>query len=353
GGAGTRLWPLSRDARPKQLQPILSDRSMLQETLLRASGEPSFAAPLIVANAAHVEEIFQQANEVRIPPAALAVEPAGRNTAPAVMTAALLARQLGYADEDLLLVLPADHFVPDGAAFRAAVRAAAPSAAAGALVTFGVAPSAPETGYGYILRGEARGPAFAVERFVEKPDAATAREFLADGRYYWNAGMFLFRIDAVLEAGRSHCPDILASAEQSLAQGGRDGDVFRLAAEPFEACRSDSIDYAVMEKADNVMMAPAAFGWSDIGSWTALAELSDADADGNVLLGDVIALDSTGCYIRIDQGLAGVVGLQDIILVRTDDVIMAAPKARAQEVKRLVSALQERLQGAKQTGASP
>jgi len=345
GGAGTRLWPLSHDQRPKQLQPLLSERSMLQETLLRAAGPGGFQAPWIVANAAHVDEIRRQAAAVGVAPAGLAVEPVGRNTAPAVIAAAHLVRASGAAEEDLLLVTPADHYAPDAEAFRAAARLGAQAAAEGALVAFGVRPNAPETGYGYILRGAPRGAAYAVERFVEKPDPATARAFLAHGGYFWNAGVFLFRIDAILKAARTHCPDIEAAAAAAAAEAERTGDVAVLAERRFTACRADSIDYAIMEAADNVAMAPAEFAWSDIGSWSALADLSPADADGNVLVGEVVALESQGCYIRADEGLAAVVGLKDVILVRTNDMVMAAPKAYAQDVKRLVEEVRRRTEG--------
>ncbi|MEM1103737.1 MAG: mannose-1-phosphate guanylyltransferase/mannose-6-phosphate isomerase [Pseudomonadota bacterium] len=345
GGSGTRLWPLSRDQRPKQLQPLLSERSMLQETLVRAqdpSSDAVFAKPLIVANAAYADEISRQADEVLEGGAALLLEPLGRNTAPAALAAAFLSLREHARQDEVLLVLPADHYIADVDAFRRTVTAAAEAASGGGLVTFGIRPIAPETGYGYIQRGDPVGPLFRVKSFKEKPSLETARDFLADGGYYWNAGMFAFRIDALMDAARAHCSGILEAVEEAVASGSWATAGFSLGTDAFTRCPSDSIDYAIMEKSDEVLTIPSDFGWSDIGSWTALAELSEADSDGNVLVGDVIALDSRDSYVRTDHGLAAVVGIEDLILVRSGDSVMVAPKARAQDVKRLVEELKKR-----------
>lgn len=341
GGSGTRLWPLSRTAYPKQLLGLTGEHSLLQATLLRLGGlAPRLADPLVVCNAAHRFLVSSQLQALGISGARLILEPVGRNTAPAVGLAALEAAASG-GDDVLLLVLPADHVVTRPEAFVAAVQAALPAARAGGLVTFGVPPTRPETGYGYIQAGPEELPGVrAIRRFVEKPDAATAADYVAAGDYLWNSGMFLFTARAWQEALATHAPDI-AAAVQGLPRQ-RSGDTVTVDASAFGTCRAESIDYAVMERTTRGAVVPLDAGWDDVGSYPALRDVSPRDAAGNALRGDVLALDSRGCYLRADSRLLGVVGLDDCIVVETPDAVLVAPVARAQEVKRLVAELEAR-----------
>ncbi len=335
GGSGTRLWPLSRELYPKQLLPLVGERTMLQETLLRLEGIGT-AAPIIVCNDAHRFLVAEQLRQLAIAPQAIILEPAGRNTAPAIALAALKS-----SPDALLLVLPADHVIRDLKAFHAALQTAQPAARAGKLVTFGIVPSMPETGYGYIKQAATGGAAgvFPIERFIEKPDLARAQDFLAAGGYYWNSGMFLFRADRYLEELGKHAPDIAAAADVAVKLAKPDLDFVRVDKAAFESCRSDSIDYAVMEKTGDAVVVPLAAGWSDVGSWAALHEALPADGAGNVVRGDVIIEDSSGCYFYAESRLVSAVGLQDHIVVETKDAVMVAPKDRVQDVKKLVARL--------------
>ncbi len=334
GGAGTRLWPLSRPERPKQLLALTADETMLQLTARRAAGE-QFAAPIVVANAAHADEIEAQLAAAGAQAATLILEPAGRNTAPAIALAALAVTDASAP----LLVMPSDHVIADVDAFRAAITAALPLVEQGWLATFGIAPDAPETGYGWIAVGDALGEGVhRVARFVEKPPLAEAERMLSDGGDAWNGGIFLFRADAYLAALEQHAPEILRDCQIAMEQARREGTRLLPDAAAFAACPADSIDYAVMEKAERVAVAPVAMGWSDIGSWDALHALT-ADDDGNALHGDVLALDTTNTLVRSDKTRVRLIGVSDMIVVAAGDDLLILPRGRSQEVKALLDAL--------------
>lgn len=331
GGSGTRLWPLSREAYPKQFLPLVGDDTMLQATWKRVASIAG-AAPIVVANQEHRFMAAEQLRECKVMPQALILEPVGRNTAPAIAIAALQA--LANGDDALLLVLPSDHVVRNEAAFHAAVKQAAIAAEAGKLVTFGIVPTAPETGYGYIKAAAGDGVR-AVDRFVEKPDLATAEQYVASGEYFWNSGMFLFKASRYLKELEALQPAILAACRQALDKAARDNDFIRLDAEAFAASPNDSIDYAVMEKTADAAVVPLDAEWNDVGSWSALWEVSDKDADGNACHGDVIALDCKNSYAYGNR-LIAMVGLQDIVVVETDDAVFVGHKDRVQDVKEIV-----------------
>lgn len=331
GGSGTRLWPLSREAYPKQFLPLVGDDTMLQATWKRVASIAG-AAPIVVANQEHRFMAAEQLRECKVLPQALILEPVGRNTAPAIAIAALQA--LANGDDALLLVLPSDHVVRNEAAFHAAVKQAAVAAEAGKLVTFGIVPTAPETGYGYIKAAAGEGVR-AVDRFVEKPDLATAEQYVASGEYFWNSGMFLFKASRYLKELEALQPAILAACRQALDKAARDNDFIRLDAEAFAASPNDSIDYAVMEKTADAAVVPLDAEWNDVGSWSALWEVSDKDADGNACHGDVIALDCKDSYAYGNR-LIAMVGLQDIVVVETDDAVFVGHKDRVQDVKEIV-----------------
>jgi len=299
------------------------------------------APPIVVCNENHRFMVAEQLRELGTAPQAIVLEPQGRNTAPAAAIAALLVS--GGADADpVLLVLPADHVITDVPAFQAAVAVGRVAAESGSLVTFGVVPDRAETGYGYIRRGAGPGPAFSVGKFVEKPDSATARGYVESGEYYWNSGMFMFRASAYLaELGR-YAPAMLAACRAALAAAGRDLDFLRLPAQEFASCPSDSIDYAVMERTDRAVVVPLAAGWSDVGSWAALADALPRDAEGNVTAGDVLTEDSSGCYLHSTSRLVAAVGLRDHVVVETKDAVLVAPRDRVQDVKELVAELKAR-----------
>ncbi len=336
GGSGTRLWPLSRELYPKQLLPLVGHSTMLQATVERLDGLEA-APPVVVCNESHRFLVAEQLRQIGITAQAIVLEPAGRNTAPAIALAALAAQA---ADpEALLLVLPADHVIRKVPAFQAAVERALPAAEAGRLVTFGIVPDAPETGYGYIRRGAAEGDVFRIAQFVEKPDEDRARDFLASGEYYWNSGMFLFKARRYLEELQRFAPDIATAAAAAAQAATPDLDFLRIDKAAFEACRSESIDYAVMEKTADAVVVPLDAGWSDVGSWSALADASDQDALGNVTHGDVILEDCAGSLFHAESRLVTAVGLRDHVVVETKDAILVAPKDRVQDVKKLVAKL--------------
>jgi len=343
GGSGTRLWPLSRELYPKQLLPLVGRHTMLQETVARVKGLPGLAGPVVVCNESHRFMVAEQLRDFGAAAQAIVLEPVGRNTAPAVALAALVAieraKAAGEAADPVLLVLPADHVIRDVQAFQAAVTAGLAAADAGQLVTFGVVPDRPETGYGYIRRSAGSGPAYPVQQFVEKPDAATAARYVASGEYYWNSGMFMFRASAYLEELRRHAPAMCAVCESAVAAAQRDLDFTRLPKDEFAACPSDSIDYAVMEKTAHAVVVPLDAGWSDVGSWSALQDALPTDGKGNVIAGDVLTEDTTGCYLHSTSRLIGAVGLKDHVVVETKDAVLVAPRDRVQDVKNLVNQL--------------
>ncbi len=338
GGSGSRLWPLSRGLLPKQLLPLASEKSMLQETALRAGGG-DFIAPVVICNEKHRFMVAEQLREIDAEPLSIILEPLGRNTAPAAAIAALTVEN--KAPGAMMMLLPSDHVILHSDRFHEAARTAAEAASQGALVTFGVQPDKPETGYGYIKRGEEVGEnsIYKVDKYVEKPDLNTARQYLDDGGYFWNSGMFLFSPkDYLAELGK-HNPDMLRACKKALEDAQIDQDFVRLDEDAFAASPSDSIDYAVMEKTEHAAMVPVDLGWNDIGAWSALLDIGEQDADGNVLKGDVVTKDVHDSYIRSEGPLIAVSDVDNVIVVATDDVLMIADKDHAQDVKLVVDHL--------------
>ncbi len=320
GGSGTRLWPMSRRLLPKQFLPLVSNRTLLQETVLRVQGFDGARAPIVVSNDEHRFLVAEQLREIGVKPEIQILEPVGRNTAPAVAVVALHVQSL-YPDASML-VLPSDHLIRNVPAFHAAIATALPLAAGGSLVTFGITPRGPVTGYGYIERGDpVRGSerSFRVRRFVEKPDLETARRYFSSDRFFWNSGMFALRPKRFLDK--------------------RDLDFLRLDSAAFTACPSDSIDYAVMERTSASAMVQADICWSDVGSWTALWEAGDQDASKNVVRGDVDLREASGCYVRAEHRMVAALGVRDLVIVETDDAVLVADKSRSQEVKEVVEKL--------------
>jgi mannose-1-phosphate guanylyltransferase/mannose-6-phosphate isomerase len=341
GGAGTRLWPLSRELHPKQLLSLAAKQTMLQETAVRLEGLDA-AAPLLVCNDAHRFLAAEQLRQLDIKPAAILLEPFGRNTAPAIALAAHAALKLaaGSAEPDpVLLVLPADHVIRDVAAFQAAVRTALAIVSQGGLATFGIVARSPQTGYGYIHRGAAIGGVHRIDKFVEKPSLERAQAFVDSGEYYWNSGMFMFHARRYLEELERWAPKIAQVCRRASETATSDLDFIRIDAKSFADCPSDSIDYAVMEKTGDAVVVPLDAGWSDVGSWSALHEASAADEHGNVVRGDVLIEDSTGCYLYSESRLVAVVGLTDTVVVETKDAILVSPRNRVNDVKKLVGRL--------------
>ncbi|WP_343724839.1 mannose-1-phosphate guanylyltransferase/mannose-6-phosphate isomerase [Herbaspirillum huttiense] len=346
GGSGTRLWPLSRAAYPKQFLPLVSEQTMLQETVSRVGSWPEVQAPLIVCGNEHRFMIAEQMREIGVRPLGIMLEPQGRNTAPAVAAAALHLQRLD--PEAVMLVLPADHVIKDVLSFHEAVRRAMASVQQGALATFGIEPTQPETGYGYILRGAAHGADtgnFLVDRFVEKPDLETATGFLKQGGYYWNSGMFLFKARDFLAELESHRPLIGAAVKEAVSKAYNDLDFCRLDEAAFAASPSESIDYAVMENTSRAVVVPASIGWSDVGSWSALHEVLPADAEGNVVRGDVHLNQVKNTLVRAESRMVAVLGVEDLIVVETDDAVLVANREKVQEVKAFV----DKLKNAKRT----
>ncbi len=339
GGVGSRLWPLSRSLFPKQLLALAGDRSLIQDTVRRATGS-AFADPLIICNVEHRFLIAEQMRAAGQLPSAIVLEPAGRNTAPAAAVAALM---LMEKDPDAtLLLMPADHVVRDLDAFRRAADSAAAAAAQGLLVTFGIAPRTPETGYGYVQRGAALSESahiFAVRRFVEKPDAATAEGYIKAGDYYWNSGMFAFRAASFIAELERLEPAMVADCRAAIRDGKQDLDFFRLEPKAFEGCKSISIDYAVMEHTQRAAIVPVEMGWSDIGSWEALWDASDKDNDGNALMGDVLHHATSNSYLRSEGPLIAAVGVEDLVIVATKDAVLVSRKDASQDVKKIVEQL--------------
>ena len=331
GGAGTRLWPMSREDRPKQFLPLTADQTMFELTLARVADPSRYDPPIVVSGAGHAALVDAQLSH---PAAAIILEPCARNTAPAIALAALAADP-----QAVLLIMPSDHVIADGAAFEAAIAAALPLVGEGWFVTFGIAPTGPETGYGYIAVGEALGDGVhKVARFVEKPDRMAAEAMIAGGDHVWNGGIFLLRADMYLGALAVHAPEMLAAAQAAMAGAARHGTHIHPDAAAFAACPSDSIDYAVMEKAakengGRVAVVPVSMGWSDIGSWDALHDFGQKDESGNVIGGDVIALDTTNTLIRSDALRISVSGVSDLIIIASGNDLMILPRGGSQAAK--------------------
>jgi len=345
GGAGTRLWPLSRELYPKQFLPLAGSHTMIQETLLRLSGLADLGAPIIICNEDHRFLVAEQMRQIGCNPAAIVLEPVGRNTAPAVAVAALHNEK----NDEVLLVLPADHVIKNKAAFHAAIKKGLQAALAGKLVTFGIVPTAPETGYGYIRAGKAdkKAEALPIDAFVEKPDLATAQKYLKAGNYFWNSGMFMFKPSVLLAEMKKHNPKIGPACSKALKAGSRDADFLRLEKEAFAASPSISIDYAVMEKTSLGSMIPLDAGWNDVGSWAALADVNPADGAGNVVNGDVLTAGVKNSCILASNRLVAAVGIEDHVIVETADAVLVAHKSKVQDVKNIV----DQLRGAKRCEA--
>ncbi|WBA84121.1 mannose-1-phosphate guanylyltransferase/mannose-6-phosphate isomerase [Endozoicomonas sp. GU-1] len=362
GGSGSRLWPQSRSLYPKQFLPLVNEDTMLQNTISRMDGLGSVSAPLVIANEEHRFLVAEQIRQIGRQASAIILEPVGKNTAPALALAALKAQSLSEEKDPLLLVLAADHVIQNVQAFHQAIEAALPAARDGKLVTFGIVPTYAETGYGYIkalnhkgtkaqsfssdkqketfvpscLCGEKIMP---VEQFVEKPDLETAQGYLASGDYYWNSGMFLFKASRYLEELNKFRPDILQACEKAMAVESADLDFVRLDEAAFHACPDESIDYAVMEKTTDSVVVPLDAGWSDVGSWTSLADICEKDESGNAFQGDVLLHDTRNTYVRSEKKLIATVGVDDLIITDSDDAILVAHKDRVQDVKKIVERL--------------
>lgn len=340
GGSGTRLWPLSRTIHPKQLLPLVNDKTMLQNTLLRVENALHYAPPLVMCNQEYRFIVAEQLREAGFLKSDIFLEPAGRNTAPAVTIAALHVSKEEH--DPILLVMPADHIITDTAEFHATIKAGVVLAEQGYLVTFGVVPTKPETGYGYILKGEAlAGSAgYQVQRFVEKPSVEKAQHYMESGDYLWNSGMFLFRASAFLHAMQRFAPDIYSASKEAMASLSMDLDYYRLS-KAFLSIRSESIDFAVMEKADNIAVLPLQSDWSDVGSWDVLWQISEKNAEGNVTRGQVYTEQVSNSYLRADKRLLAVVGLSDIAVIETADAVLVAHQNHCQAIKSLVGALKD------------
>ncbi|MBS3808840.1 MAG: mannose-1-phosphate guanylyltransferase/mannose-6-phosphate isomerase [Desulfobacterales bacterium] len=346
GGSGTRLWPMSRELYPKQLLKLTGNHTMFQQTLLRVCGMDNVSEPLVICSKKHRHSIARQLRDVDVTGYDMVLEPVGRNTAPAVATAAI--RVLSIDREARILILPADHLIEDEGAFRQAVKAADSYASEGYLITFGVVPDSPETGYGYIRKGQpleessgeaSASAAYRIERFVEKPDQRTAEKYVSSGKYCWNSGMFMFRAADVYDELERFSPEILSACREACSRGSSDGRAFCLDEAAFDACPSESIDYAVMEKTGKGAMIPFSAGWSDVGSWTAMWEAGEKDMDGNVIAGEVMARHLKNSLVISEQRLAAVLGIESCVVIDTADALLVADMQRSQDVKSVVSAL--------------
>jgi len=355
GGSGTRLWPLSRELQPKQMLTLTDNHTMLQNTLLRLAGMAETARPILICNETYGAMVDSQLRDIDMPASAIFLEPVGRNTAPAVAVAALQA--VAKNPDALILVLPADHLIQDISAFHAALNLGIGFARQGGLVTFGIVPDRPETGYGYIRKGQPiqidknPGPdngnsGFSIAEFVEKPDIQTARQYVSSGDYCWNSGMFMFPVSGVLTELRRFVPDIVVACERALAEGRAESDFFYLDHAAFAACPSDSIDYAVMEKTRHGVMIPLNAGWDDVGSWEALWKVGEKDPSGNVVSGDVICVDVENTFVRSESRLVTVLGVRNLAIVETPDAILVSALSNTQGVKQIVDRLkaQKRLE---------
>ena len=343
GGSGTRLWPLSRKQHPKQLLPLLNQTSLLQDTINRMDGLEGVEKTIVICNEDYRFMVAEQAHETSIDASAIILEPVGRNTAPAIALAAFNSLESHPDSDPVLLVLPADHDIKNVGAFHDAIRTAQEQAIEGRLVTFGILPDRPETGYGYIKAAESVdiGEVSDIEKFVEKPDTDTATKYLNEGGYYWNSGMFMFRASVYLEALKKYSPDIYEASENSYKHAQRDMDFTRIGIKEFRECPSESIDYAVMEKVDNAVVIPVDIGWSDVGSWSALHDIGNQDEDNNILIGDTKTVLTKNSYVRAEGKLVTTLGIENIIVVDTDDALLVADKNHVQSIKDIVTALND------------
>jgi len=338
GGSGTRLWPLSRKMHPKQLLPLLHDTTLLQDTANRFKSASDITNGMVICNDDYRFMVAEQIRQSALDNVDIILEPMGRNTAPAIALAAFNA--VNDADDPILLVLPADHDIKNVAAFLKAVDDGAEQSNKGKLVTFGIVPDRPETGYGYIQAGDSiSNESFTVSRFVEKPNQETAENYIKEGNYFWNSGMFMFKASVYLEALQKHAPEIYETCEKALSSCTRDMDFLRISPDSFALCPSDSIDYAIMEKVDNAVVIPVDIGWDDVGSWTALHDLGDVDSSNNTFIGDVEALDTRNCYVRSEKQLVVALGVDDLIIVDTDDALLVAHRDKVQDIKLIVEKL--------------
>ncbi|PCI70841.1 MAG: mannose-1-phosphate guanylyltransferase/mannose-6-phosphate isomerase [Piscirickettsiaceae bacterium] len=335
GGSGTRLWPLSRKSRPKQFLAIASDNTMFQDTVLRLDSPIVSENPMVICSDDHRFMVAEQLRELNMTPSAIVLEPIGRNTAPALTIAALMSNP-----DALLLVLPSDHIIKDKAAFHQALAIAQPLAGSGQIVTFGIVPTHAETGYGYIEASKVGESAhYPISRFVEKPDADTAQQYVDAGNYFWNSGMFMFKASTLLAEMKRFRGDIVSACELALETSVNDMDFTRLDTSSFKQCPSESIDYAVMEKTEHAVVVPLDAGWSDLGSWTSLWESGNKDDNNNIIKGDVLQKASTNCYIHAEHRLVTTLGLDNVIVVETADAVMIANPEHVQDVKALVDQL--------------
>jgi len=341
GGSGTRLWPLSREFYPKQLINMYNQHTMLQNTVLRLDSTDGMDAPLVVCNDVHRFMTAEQLHQIDVTPRAIILEPAAKNTAPAIALAAI---QLTAQGEDpVMLVLPADHRINDVSAFHQGIQKGKTLADEGYLITFGIVPDSPETGYGYIQKGASFDDTVCrIQRFVEKPDLATARSYLDSGDYCWNSGMFMFKASVILEELEVHAPDMVTKCRNAVARGRQDLDFFRVDPAVFDLVPADSIDYAVMEKTGRGVMVSLDAGWNDLGSFDALWQTEEKDDRANVIKGDVLIHDVNGSYINAQSRLVAAVGMDAVVVVETGDAVLVAPRDRVQDVKKIVNQLKSR-----------
>ena len=339
GGVGSRLWPLSRESYPKQFLALQDNNTLLQNTIKRLHGLENLAAPITVCNEEHRFLVAEQLRQLNIHDSKIILEPEGKNTAPAV---ALAAMQIAKSNpEALMMVLPADHVIKDDALFRETLTQGVHSAKQGQLVTFGIVPNAAETGYGYIKRGQPMGSnnAFSIAQFIEKPEQEIAQRYIEEPGYYWNSGMFLFTAERYLQELQKFAPDIFEACQLAMGHITADLDFVRVDTAAFAKCRADSIDYAIMEKTDSAVVLPLDAEWDDVGSWSALWNTGDQDENGNVMQGDVTAIDVENCYLHSDSRMIATIGLKEHVVIETSDAVLVAPRDRVQDIKQLVNQL--------------
>jgi len=343
GGAGTRLWPLSRKQYPKQYLSLAEEKTMLQATVLRLNGIKGLGDPIIICNNEHRFLVAEQLQQISIQNPTILLEPIGRNTAPAITAAAFQVKKSNQNEDVILLVLSADHVIEDITAFHKAIDVATTQAESRKLVTFGVIPTVAHSGYGYIkaINNNIEQDVYNVETFIEKPDLVTAAEYLEEGNYFWNSGMFMFQVDTLIQELRLHSGEIVRTVEKSVQNATKDLDFVRLEMSAFEASDNESIDYALMEKTNKAVVIPLDVGWSDVGSWATLHEIGRQDDYGNVISGDVYTDECINCYINADHHMVAVIGLENVIVVDTSDATLVASKSKAQEVKKVVKKLKQ------------